>query len=189
MEGCVHPPSARDAPPSIWSISSPPAARDSNLGCVWGCGWGAVCPDFARTSPRPPGARRPAPGAAHLASVRIPERPLWRPQRPLWRPQRPLWRPQRPLWRPQRPLWRPQRPSGAVLRGLWPEAGSGPKSGFFQKWPRSLRGAPGASPESPGASGGLPVPPWGPMGPHGAPWGPMGPRCAAGLARSALYSC
>ena len=32
-------------------------------------------------------------------------------------------------------------------------------------------------------------PPWGPMGPHGAPWGPMGPRCAAGLARSALYSC
>ena len=60
-------------------------------------GWGAVPPDFTRTSRLPAPARRPAPGAAHLASVRIPERPLWRPQRPLWGPQRPLWGPQRPL--------------------------------------------------------------------------------------------
>ena len=33
------------------------------------------------------------------------------------------------------------------------EAAGRPKSGCFQKCPRSLRGAPGASPESPGASG------------------------------------
>ena len=49
--------------------------------CV--CVWAAVAPDFMRTSRRPPpAARRPPPAAAHLASVRIPERPLWRPQRP-----------------------------------------------------------------------------------------------------------
>ena len=39
--------------------------------------------------------------------------------------------------------------SGARFRGPWPEAGSGPKSGFFRKCPGSLRGAPGAPPESP----------------------------------------
>ena len=68
--------------------------------CVWvwvGGGGSRLSANLpAPGSRRPPAARRPAPAAAHLASVRIPERPLWRPQRPLWRPQRPLWMPQRP---------------------------------------------------------------------------------------------
>ena len=51
----------------------------------------------------------------------------------------------------------------------WGPPGRRPKS---EKCPRSLWGALGA-----------------PLCPPVPPWGPMGPRCAAGLARSALYSC
>ena len=54
---------------------NPPAARDSNLGCVCvrGCGVGQGPKTFCE----PPGARPPArrlPSAAHLASVQVQER-------------------------------------------------------------------------------------------------------------------
>ena len=68
--------------------------------CVWvwvgggGSRLSATLPAPARLPA--PGSRRPPPGAAHLASVRIPERPLWGPERPLWGPERPLWGPERP---------------------------------------------------------------------------------------------
>ena len=83
--------------------------------CVWVWVWVWVGGGGSRLSANlpAPGSRRP-PAAAHLASVRIPERPLWRPQRPLWRPQRPLWRPERLLWRPQRRLWRPKNEDSSI---------------------------------------------------------------------------
>ena len=55
-------------------VGVPPAARDSNLECVHGCGWGAGAQDFPRTSRRPPPAARPPLGAEHLASVQVQER-------------------------------------------------------------------------------------------------------------------
>ena len=88
-----------------------------------------------------------------------------------------------------RPAAAAARPEKAAARPEPPRRPGGRREAKIRKIPKM--------PKMPlGGSGGLwglplcpPVPPWGPMGPHGAPWGPMGPRCAAGLARSVLYSC
>ena len=102
-----------------------------------------------RTSNRslgpPPGRRRPPPGI------------------------------QRPPPGIQRPPPGRKRPPPGLRPPRRPEAAGRPKSGFFQKCPRSLRGAPGASPESPGAPGAPDGALGAPKGPKNAPGGLMGP--------------
>ena len=60
------------------------------------------------------------------------------------------------------------------------DAAGRPKSGFFQKCSRSLRGAPGAPPESPGASGGALGAPKGQKSAFGLQ-GPKGPTTDANV--------
>ena len=68
----------------------------------------------------------------------------------------------------------------------------GRREAKIRVFPKMSPEPPGDSGGAPGASGGALGAPKGPKkngGAHGALGAPMSPRCAAGLARSALYSC